>query len=104
MSNSFVPPVIPFHSSAYKKFVGSFESQIRTGKTAVEMPALPIAPLHKSVMASSTGPYGGLCQLEADKDAPSHDPGLWSHHFITPSHDPSLWSHNVIALSHDPGL
>ena len=44
----------------------------------MEMPLVPLAPLQKSVMASCTGPYGGLCQLEADKDAPSHKPG-WCH-------------------------
>jgi len=56
----------------------------------VDMPALPLAPLQKSVMASCTGPYGGLCQLDADKDAPSHDPGLWLHNVIVLSHDPYL--------------
>ena len=71
----------PHHSSAVKRIVGSFESQIRTGKTAVDMPLIPLAPLQKSVMASCTGPYGGLCQLDAEKDAPTHTPGLW--HAVT---------------------
>ena len=41
----------------------------------MDMPLIPLAPLQKSVMASCTGPYGGLCQLEAEKDAPTHNPG-----------------------------
>lgn len=62
-------------SAAYKKFTGSFESQIRAGRTAVEMPALLLVPFKMPVMACCTGPYGGLCQLQADLDAPTHEKG-----------------------------
>ena len=62
-------------SKTYKKLAGVYSGDIRTGKTAVEMPALQLADLQKSVMACCTGPYGGLCQLNPEKDSPTHDRG-----------------------------
>ena len=64
------------HSAAYKRLVGTYDSQIRCGRTPFDMPRHSIAPLHKPVVASCTGPCGGLCQLEPEKDAPTHPPGV----------------------------
>ncbi len=66
-----------FHSNVYKKLVGSFESQIKNGRSPMDMPVLPIVPLSRSVVACNTGPYGGLCQLDLDLDHPTHDRGNW---------------------------
>ena len=63
-------------SKTFKKLTGVYDGQIRSGKTAVDMPALQLAALQRSVMASCTGPYGGLCQLDPDKDSPTHDRGV----------------------------
>ena len=52
-----------------------YDGQIRSGRTAVDMPALQLAALQRSVMASCTGPCGGLCQLDPEKDSPTHDRG-----------------------------
>lgn len=42
-----------------------------------DMPEYRIAPLYTSVVACCTGPSGGICQLEADKDkdVPTPPPG-----------------------------
>ena len=64
------------HSKTFKKLTGVYDGQIRSGRTAVDMPALQLAALQKSVMASCTGPYGGLCQLDPEKDSPTHDRGV----------------------------
>lgn len=61
------------HTLTHRKLVGSYGGQIKTGQTHLEMPSIPIAHLQKSVMASSTGPLGGLCQLDPELDAPTHD-------------------------------
>ena len=58
-----------------KLVTGSFDSQVKVGRTALDMPSHPLAPLQTSVMACSTGPYGGLCQLDPELDAPTHDKG-----------------------------
>ena len=63
-------------SVMYKKFAHSFEDQIKTGKSAVELPAYPLAPLQSSILASCTGPLGGLCQLQPELDTATHDPGM----------------------------
>ena len=52
-----------------------YDGEIRTGKTHMDMPALQLASLQRSVMACCTGPYGGLCQLDPEKDSPTHDRG-----------------------------
>lgn len=44
-----------------------------TGRTAVDMPELPLAPLQKSVVACHTGPGKGLTDLSQDPDPPSDD-------------------------------
>lgn len=46
------------------------------------MPGHPITHLSSSVTACSTGPYGGICQLEPDKDAPTHPPGVCVYYRI----------------------
>ena len=63
-------------SAAYKRLLGPYTSHIRCGRTPFDMPGHLIAPLCGSVTACSTGPYGGICQLEPDKDAPTHPPGI----------------------------
>ena len=55
--------------------MGSFESQIKSGRTAMDMPTYPIAPLSRTVVGCNTGPYGGLCQLDPDLNHPTHDRG-----------------------------
>jgi len=62
-------------STAYKRFVGSFESQIKYGRTAVEMPSHPIVPMDRFVVGCSTGPFGGLCQLDPEIDHPNIETG-----------------------------
>ena len=62
-------------SKTFKKLTGVYDGQIRSGRTAVDMPALQLATLQRSVMASCTGPCGGLCQLDPEKDSPTHDRG-----------------------------
>ncbi len=70
------PPSHPHTHSNVKKLVnGSFESQVRTGRTPLEMPSHPLAPLQSSVIASTTGPCAGLCQLQAELDTPTHESG-----------------------------
>ena len=66
-----------FYSNAYKKFVGSFESQIKNGRSPMDMPVHPIVPLSRAVLGSNTGPYGGLCQLDPEADHPTHDRGTF---------------------------
>lgn len=46
------------------------------------MPRHPITHLQTSISASCTGPYGGICQLEADKDAPTHPPGTYMYNIM----------------------
>ena len=73
---TFPPPSTFFvHSNAYKKLLGSFESQIKYGRTAVEMPAYPIVPMDRFVVGCTTGPNGGLCQLSPELDHPPHEEG-----------------------------
>ena len=38
------------------------------GRTAVEMPELPLAPMKASILACSTGPGSGLTNLSMDTD------------------------------------
>ena len=58
-----------------KKFLGHdyLDGHIVTGRTAVDMPELPLAPLQKSVVACHTGPGKGLTDLSQDPDPPSDD-------------------------------
>ena len=51
-----------------------------TGKTAVDMPELPIATLQRSVLACSTGPGAGLTDIST-RDTESYDrivKGKWA--------------------------
>ncbi len=48
---------------------------MRTGRTALEMPSHSLAPLQAPVIASTTGPCAGLCQLQAELDTPTHESG-----------------------------
>lgn len=75
--------VFIYHSNAYKKLIGSFETQIKNGRSPMEMPTYPIASLSRSVIGCNTGPYGGLCQLDPELDHPTHDRGQLS--FFTAS-------------------
>ncbi len=40
------------------------------------MPAHPIVPVDKFVVGCTTGPSGGLCQLNPELDHPTHEPGV----------------------------
>ncbi|CAI8034297.1 PP2C-like domain-containing protein CG9801 [Geodia barretti] len=72
----FSKPFSTAITAAYKRLLGPYTSHIRCGRTPFDMPGHLIAPLCGSVTACSTGPYGGICQLEPDKDAPTHPPGI----------------------------
>lgn len=39
-----------------------------SGRTAVDMPELPLAPLQNSVLACKTGPGAGLTRLTLDPE------------------------------------
>lgn len=44
----------------------SFEGEIVAGRTAVDMPGLPVAPLQRAVLACNTGPGAGVTELNHD--------------------------------------
>lgn len=67
------------YSAVYNRLVGTYESQIRCGRTVFDMPGHHIAPLYTSVVACCTGPGGGICQLELDKDAPTGTHSLFMY-------------------------
>ncbi len=64
-----------------------------TGKTAVDMPELPIATLQRSVLACSTGPGAGLTDIST-RDTESYDrivKGKWAG--LRDGHVTSLCGH-----------
>ena len=48
----------------------AFEDCINTGRTAVEMPDYPLAPMQSSILACSTGPSMGITNLSMGQDNP----------------------------------
>lgn len=46
----------------------SLDGHIISGRTAVDMPEIPLAPMQNLVLACNTGPGAGLTQLGLDPD------------------------------------
>lgn len=64
----------------------TFEECINVGRTAVEMPDLPLAPMQSSILACSTGPGMGLANLTMDSDNEQH----YDRGGLALAHSPSL--------------
>lgn len=62
----------------------AFEECISIGRTAVEMPDYPLAPLQSSILACATGPSMGITNLSMEQDNPEQYDRGTAHHLSTP--------------------